>query len=204
MSPHSPYELAASRLIKLARQKGILRASDATAVNVPRAVLGRMVENGDLVRLGRGLYVTAGTDLSGHAALALVQKRVPRGVICLLSALEFHGITTQAPAEVWVAIESKAWRPSVEYPPMRVIYASGEALEHGVETHTIDGQSVRLTSPAKTVADCFKYRNKIGLDVAIEALRDFRRKRGNMDALWRAAKADRVATVIRPYLEAIT
>jgi len=137
--------------------------------------------------------------------VVLAAKRVPNSVICLLSALEYYGLTTQIPHEVWLLIDRKAWRPTLDYPPVRIVYASSKALSEGLATHTIDGQAVRMTTPAKTVADCFKYRRKVGLDVAVEALRDFKRKRaGTVDDLWKAAKIDRVARVIRPYLEAVT
>ena len=129
---------------------------------------------------------------------------MPRGVVCLLSALRFHGLTTQSPFEVWLAIGGKDWQPRVEYPPLRVLRFAKAALVEGVEEHTIQGVKVRVTSPARTVADCFKYRHKIGLDVALEALRDcWRQRRATMDELWRAAAVCRVANVMRPYLESL-
>jgi predicted transcriptional regulator of viral defense system len=129
---------------------------------------------------------------------------VPRGVICLLSALRFHNLTTQNPFEVWMAIPHKAWRPKGEGVRLRLMHLSGHALTSGVEEHRIEGVPVRVFNPAKTVADCFKFRNKIGLDVALEALRDYRRKhRSGMDELWRFAKVCRVTAVMRPYLEAL-
>jgi predicted transcriptional regulator of viral defense system len=133
-----------------------------------------------------------------------VTRRVPHGVICLLSALRFHDLTTQDPFDVWVAIENKARRPEPEALSLRVVYMSGEAFTEGVETHEVEGVTVRVYSAPKTVADCFKYRNRVGLDVAIEALKDYRRSTGfNADALWHFAKVCRVATVMRPYLEAV-
>jgi len=128
----------------------------------------------------------------------------PHGVVCLLSALRFHSLTTQSPAEVWLAIGSKVWRPKVDYPRLRICRFSARALEAGVEEHAVDGVIVRVTNPAKTVADCFKYRNKIGLDVALEALRDCRRQRScSNDELWHYATICRVANVMRPYMEAV-
>jgi len=128
---------------------------------------------------------------------------VPEGVICLLSALRFHGLTTQNPFEVWIAIDRKAWRPRVAHPPLRLFYLSGPALKEGVEEHEISGVTVRVFSAAKTVADCFKFRNKIGIDVAVEALREYRRTHPkHLDAIWRFAQVDRVTRVIQPYLEA--
>jgi len=132
-------------------------------------------------------------------------KRLPNGVACLLSALSFHGFTTQAPFEIWMAIDRKARLPKVEGVPVHIVRFSGEALTEGVERHVIEGVEVCVYCPAKTVADCFKYRNKIGLNVALEALRECRRERRcTMDDLWRFAKICRVANVIRPYLEALS
>ena len=132
-------------------------------------------------------------------------KRVPRGVVCLLSALQFHKLTTQAPSEVWLALDRKARAPREGGQPLRFVRMSGRALTEGIEDHRIEGVAVKVYKPAKTVADCFKYRNKIGLDVALEALRDYRQKhRAGMDELWRFAKICRVERVMRPYLEALT
>jgi predicted transcriptional regulator of viral defense system len=132
-------------------------------------------------------------------------KRLPKGVVCLLSALRFHNLTTQAPFEIWMAIDRKARLPKVEGVPLRLVRFSGEALTEGVEHHMIEGVEVRVYSPAKTIVDCFKYRNKIGLDVALEALRECRRERRcTMDDLWRFARICRVANVMRPYMEALS
>ena len=163
-----------------------------------------MVREGSLRRLSRGLYVGSNAQLSEHHELAEAAKRVPHAVVCLLSALQFHRLTTQAPREVWIAIGQKARRARVERPRLRIVHFSGPALSAGIEQHEIEGVSVRIYSPAKTVADCFKFRNKIGIDVALEALRDYRRTRkGTSDDLWRFAKICRVANVMRPYLESI-
>jgi predicted transcriptional regulator of viral defense system len=163
-----------------------------------------MVREGSLRRLGRGLYVGSNAQLSEHHELAEAAKRVPHAVVCLLSALQFHRLTTQAPREVWIAIGQKARRARVERPRLRIVHFSGSALSAGIEQHEIEGVSVRIYSPAKTVADCFKFRNKIGTDVALEALRDYRRThKGTSDDLWRFAKICRVANVMRPYLESI-
>jgi predicted transcriptional regulator of viral defense system len=136
--------------------------------------------------------------------LAEVACRVPKGIICLLSALRFHTLTTQAPFEVWLAIENKAVAPKLNYPPLRIVRFSGTAFTDGVETHVVDGVTIRVTSVAKTVADCFKYRNKIGLDVALEALREaWHEKRMSSDEIWHYAKVCRVANVMRPYLESL-
>jgi len=153
--------------------------------------------------VGRGMYRLSGASITEHHSLAMAAARVPRGVVCLLSALRYHELTTQAPFEVWLAIGNKARAPTVDDPPLRIVRMSGKALTAGVAKHVLEGVTVLITDRARTVADCFKFRNKIGLDVALEALRDFRRHRGNLDALWRHARALRVANVLRPYLEAM-
>lgn len=193
------------RLLDLARRCGVLRSRDLDAEGIPREYLRRLLAEGLLDRVGRGLYVAAEANVSPSHTLAEACKRVPHGIVCLLSALQFHEMTTQAPFEVWLAIQEKARLPKVEYPALRTVRFSGRAWEFGVEEHCIEGVPVRVYAPAKTVADCFKYRNKIGLDVAMEALRDcWRNRRATMDELWRAAEACRVANVMRPYMESLT
>jgi len=163
-----------------------------------------MLRRGELTRVARGLYTRPGAEMSVRRSLVEAAKLAPNAVVCLLSALRFHDLTTQAPSEVWLAIENKAWRPSVDTAAVRLVYMSGEAFTAGIETHRIERVPVRVYSAAKTVADCFKFRNKIGLDVAIEALRDYlRRNRRGADELWKYAKVCRVTRVIRPYLEAL-
>lgn len=191
------------RTLRLARRRGVLKAAEATAAGITRATLSRMVASGDLLRVGRGLYALASADLPSELGLVMAQQRIPGGVICLLSALQFHGLTTQLPHEVWIVIGAKTWRPKIDYPPVRLVFASHKTLRYGVERHRIAGQTIRVTSMSKTVADCFKYRSKVGLDVAIEALRDYRKKHGEIEALWKAAEVNRVARVMRPYLEAL-
>ncbi len=190
-------------VVRRLTKRGLLRARDAVEAGVPRAVLGRMVEAGELQRVSRGLYARADAELPAELGLIVAQRRAPRSVICLLSALQFHELTTQAPHEVWLAVDDNAWRSDFDYPPLRIVHATGKALTYGVGQHKIAGERIRVTSAAKTVADCFKHRNKIGLDVALEALRDYRKKRGSMDELWKAAEVDRVARVMRPYIEAL-
>ena len=192
------------KVMTLVRRAGVLRPRDLTQHHIPRQYLLRLQRRGQLQRVGRGLYVASETHLTEHHSLVEACKRVPRGIICLLSALRFHNLTTQAPFEVWIAIDDKAWLPKVDNPRLRVVRFSGEALTAGIEAHVIEHVNVRIYGPAKTVADCFKYRNKIGLDVALEALRDcWRQRRATMDELWKYAKVCRVANVMRPYLEAI-
>jgi len=192
------------RLYEFAKQSGILRVRDVATMGIHPENLRRLTAEGVLTRAGRGVYYLADADITEHHTLAEVCKRVPGGVICLLSALRFHELTTQSPWDVWLAIDRKARKPRLEYPALRIARFSGPALTEGVEAHQIEGVTVKVFSPAKTVVDCFKYRNKIGLDVALEAIRDYlRAHRGGMDDLWRFAKTCRVANVMRPYLEAI-
>ena len=160
---------------------------------------------GLLERVSRGIYAAKESKVTENHSLAEAAKRVPHGVLCLLSALRFHQMTTQLPHEVWLAIGFKARRPKPDGLALRVVRFSGKALTSGVDEHSIEGVKVRIYNPAKTVADCFKYRNKIGLNVALEALRDCKkRRRATMDDLWRYAKVCRVANVMRPYLESLS
>lgn len=193
------------RVLHIARKAGIFRAHELSKQGIPRVYLQRLEERGFLVREARGLYRVPNAKITENHSLAEAAKRVSHGVVCLLSALRFHGLTTQAPSEVWLAIGWKARAPKADAQPLRIVRMSGNALTEGVEPHEIEGVAVKIYSPAKTVADCFKYRNKIGLDVALEALRDYRQKyRGGMDKLWRYAKICRVERVMRPYLEALS
>ena len=191
------------QVIEVVKEKGVLRPKDLDSYGIPREYLSRLCERGLLQRVGRGLYVLADAEVTEYQTLAEASKRVPQGVLCLLSALQFHGLTTQAPFEVWMALEQKAWQPQVDRPRMRFVRFSGPAFESGVEEHRIKGVPVKVYCPAKTVVDCFKYRNKIGLDVALEALRDCRSQRKcTNDELWQYANVCRVANVMKPYLEA--
>ncbi len=191
-------------MLALARQRPLLRARDLAALSVPTVVLSRLVGAGKLERLTRGVYSLPGSALSEHRSLAEASLRVPHGVVCLLSALRVHGIGTQAPFEVWMAIPPHTAVPQLDQPLLRTLYMSGPSLREGVQTLTVDGVTVPVFNAAKTVADCFKFRNKIGLDVALEALHDgWRQRKFTMDALWDYASIDRVANVMRPYLESI-
>jgi predicted transcriptional regulator of viral defense system len=191
-------------LLNLVREQGVVRSSDLKLRGIPREYLSRLHSEGVLERASRGVYYLPETDLTEHHSLAEAAKIAPKGIVCLLSALKFHELTTQSPFEVWVAIDPKAYRPTGDGVPLRVVRFSGPALTSGVEEHLIEGVPVRIYSPAKTVADCFKYRNKIGLDVALESLRDYRKGRhAGVDELWKYAKICRVANVMRPYMEAL-
>lgn len=196
-------EARTQEVMNIVKKEGVLRPRDLDSYGIPRVYLSRLCERGLLQRVGRGLYVLADAEVTEHHTLAEACKRVPQGVLCLLSALQFHGLTTQAPFEVWMALEQKAWQPQVDRPRMRFVRFSGAAFESGVEEHQIEGVPVKVYDPAKTVADCFKYRNKIGHDIALEALRDCRSQRKcSNDELWRYAKVCRVSNVMKPYLEA--
>ena len=186
------------------RREGVARSRDLERAGVSRAMLAKLVERGVVSRVSRGLYSLPDARLSASHQFAVVSRQVPRGVICLLSALRFHRLTTQNPYEVWVAVPSKAWRPVGTAAGLRLVHVSKRHLDDGVEEHVIDGTKVRMTNPAKTVADCFKFRNSIGTDVAIEALREFlRQSPQKTEALLRHARVDRVERVIRPYLESL-
>lgn len=192
------------RVLDLAREKGILRPRDLHLRGLPADYLWRLYRKDKLEKVGRGLYAFPYADIGEHHSLIEAALRVPHAVVCLLSALRFHELTTQSPFEVWMAIEVKARRPKEKIIPLRIVRFSGEAFTAGVEAHRVEGTEVRVYNPAKTVADCFKYRNKIGLDVAMEALRDcWRKKLATADDLWHYAEVCRVARVMRPYLESL-
>lgn len=190
------------KLLKLVQRRQIVRPRDLNAAGIPRNYLARLVRRGQLRRLDRGLYAASALPVSEHISLLEVSRRAPNAVVCLLSALRFHEIGTQMPSEVWIAIHFKARAPRITSPPVRVIRLSDTVLHYGVEEKEISGGTIRVFSPAKTVADCFKFRHKIGTDVALEALRDcYHQKKASMNQLWDAAKVCRVAKVMTPYLE---
>jgi predicted transcriptional regulator of viral defense system len=194
----------AERLLRHARESGFVRPRDLDRLRVPRTVLKRLVDAGLLVRRSRGVYTVPEYEPTEHTDLAAVAKRAPKAIICLLSALRFHELTTQNPFEIWIMIDRTGWRPQIKHPPVRVIRASGTALAEGVDVHEIEGVEVRITAPAKTVADCFKYRRQVGTEVAVEALRDcWRQRKATMDEIYRFAKTDRVANIMRPYMESL-
>jgi predicted transcriptional regulator of viral defense system len=195
---------AEKRQINMIRGMGIVRPADLESRGISRSRLYSLVQKGLVERRGRGVYVARNHALTADHSLAQVAKRVRGGVVCLLSALSFHQLTTQLPAEVWLAIPEKARKPRLDYPRLRINRFSGAALIEGVETHSIEGVNVRVYSAAKTVADCFKYRNKVGVDIAVEALREFsHRYRGGATELARFARICRVTKVMQPYLDAI-
>jgi predicted transcriptional regulator of viral defense system len=201
---NSNMQTAAERILRIVGRHGIVRPKELEKRGIARENLLRLFRKGVLDRSARGVYVLANAPVSEHHSLAVAAKQVPRGVICLISALQFHGLTTQVPHEIWIAIDVKAHRPTVSWPPLKVVRFSGQALAAGVEEHKVEGVPLKVYSSAKTVADCFKYRNKIGIDLAIEALRDaLRQKKATLNEIHHFAKVCRVARVMRPYLESV-
>lgn len=193
------------QVLRLARARTLLRARDVAQHGLPTIALTRLVQAGKLQRVARGLYGLPGAEISEHRSLAEVSARVPRGVVCLLSALRVHEIGTQAPHEVWIAIPPHMTSPRMDQPAIRVVRMSDAALTDGIDHLKIDGVNVPVFTAARTVVDCFRFRNKIGLDVALEALRDgWSQRKFTLDDLWRRATRGRVANVMRPYIEAIT
>ncbi len=191
-----------SQAIERLARKGTIRARDLQRRGLPSVYLGRLVRQGRLVRHARGIYAPAKQEISGTHDYELACLRVPKGVLCLLSALVYHGIGTQNPHQIWMAIDGKAWHPRMSYPPMRFVRFSGRALSDGVMIVPTENGTVRVYTPAKTVADCFKYRGKIGLDVAVEALREgWRAKKFTLEQLVESAQICRVRRAIQPYID---
>lgn len=192
------------RVLDLARQKGMLRTVDLQNAGIPRTILSRLTASGELEKIGRGLYRLPNVQTSEYEMLATVAVKVPQAVFCLLSALQFHELTTQLPRQIWIAMPRGSHIPKIDYPPVKMIQFTGEAYSEGIEIYERDQVKLRVYSVAKTIADCFKHRNKIGLDVAIEALRDARaKKKASANDLWHYAKICRVTNIMRPYLEVI-
>jgi predicted transcriptional regulator of viral defense system len=190
--------------LRLARRRQGATARDFSAAGIHRQVLTRLVASGHLERVSRGLYRLPDQSITEHHGLAIVAAAVPHGTITLLSALQFHQIGTQLPSQVWIALDRRARRPALKHPPLCIVRYSGAALTEGIETHRLEGQAVQIYSAAKTIADCFKYRNKIGLEVTLEALRDgWRARRFTLSELDRYARVCRVQRVMRPYIEAL-
>ncbi|MBN1191439.1 MAG: type IV toxin-antitoxin system AbiEi family antitoxin domain-containing protein [Dehalococcoidales bacterium] len=191
-------------IVDIVKTTGVFRARDLDQKRIPRAYLQRLLQEGLIDRIGRGLYSVRGANITEHHTIVEASTRVPQGIICLLSALRFHNLTTQSPSKIWMAINRKARLPKVDYPSLKFVRFSGYSLTEGIEEHQIEGVQVRIYNPAKTVVDCFKYRNKIGLDVAMEALRDcLRQRKCTVDEILSYAKICRVTQVIKPYVEAM-
>jgi len=190
--------------IVFGKEGGTLRTSEALAAGIHPRTLYAMRDAGELDQLARGVFRLASLPALSEPDLATVAKRVPQGVVCLISALAFHELTTQVPHVVHLALSRSARRPVLEYPPLRIYRFSAEAFTAGIETHSLDGVTVRIYNPEKTLADCFKYRNTVGLDVALEALRAYcRRRRPKLPLVLEFARICRVERILRPYLEAV-
>jgi len=194
-------------ILKLARERGLVSAGEIRQMGMHPQTLKRLVESGKLERVARGRYRLPDPDydITEHHGLVLGAAAAPKGVVCLLSALQFHVVGTQLPRQLWMALPRGAWTPVIDYPPMRIVRVSGEAFTAGIEEHTLEGQPVHVYDVAKTVVDCFKFRNTIGMDVALEALNEgWRDRRFTMNDIAEYARICRVWNVMRPYLEAIT
>jgi predicted transcriptional regulator of viral defense system len=193
-----------ARILDLARRQQLLSATDMRARGWSPQLLLKLHRSGQLQRVTRGLYSLPDSEMNEHQSLVEVCRRVPKAVICLLSALEFHEIGTQLPHAVWIALPEATQTPAIDYPPLRVARLRGEAYSEGIETVAEQGSTIRVYSLAKTITDCFKFRHKVGLDVALEALKDaWRQRKLNIDEVTRFARINRVAQVMQPYLEAV-
>jgi predicted transcriptional regulator of viral defense system len=195
---------ASDRVLSLAATRRLIRGSDVREIGLSPQLLVKLHSVGRLERVSRGVYSLPDAPFTQHQSLAEVCSRVPKGVICLLSALRFHEIGTQAPHEVWLALPEATRAPTIETPALRIIRLRGPAYAEGIETVIDEGTPLRVYSAAKTITDCFKFRNKIGLDVALEAMKDaWQRRLVTMDDLTRFGRINRVERVMRPYLEAL-
>lgn len=188
--------------IRSLAKQGVFRARDLAAVGVPRYRLKELVEGGALRKIGRGLYMPKSTDITENHSLVQLAARSPKAVVCLLTALRFHDLTTENPEVIYVLLPKGVKRPRITNPQLDITWASGESYSQGIEEHIMSGVTVKITSAAKTVADCFKYRNKVGIAVAAEALRDaWQKKKASSEGLWQAAKVCRMTNIMRPYFE---
>lgn len=193
-----------SPILELLLRRGVARSSELAADGASRSQMTRWVRAGLLVRASHGLYALPDSRIGENWSLQIVASRSTHALFCLLTALRLHDLTTQSPSEVWLALGNKDHAPRLEYPPIRVIRYSRDSLFAGVEEIEVEGSILRVTSVAKTIADCFKYRNKVGLDVALESLKEARRKgTASKQDLWKHALTNRVDEVMRPYLEAV-
>jgi predicted transcriptional regulator of viral defense system len=190
---------------KLLAERGMARLADLRAAGVTAATMTRLANDGEVVRLSRGLYQLADAELDAQHSLAEAAMHVPKGIICLTSALAFHGLTDQLPRKVWIAIGVRDWAPEPSSPPLRIVRMTNALLGDGVETHTIESVRVKVFSIAKTIADCFRHRRSVGLSIALEGLQEaLRQRKVTPAAMSRQAAKSGVATVVRPYLEALT
>lgn len=196
--------MAKSRKRRIGIAAAVARSRDLTERGLPRETVRRLAAKGLVERAARGVYLSPAASRSAHRDFLIVAARVPNGVFCLISALAFHRLTTEMPHEVWLAVGLKARTPAIDTPPIRLVRLSEGPLTAGVEIHVEHGVPLPVFSPAKTVADCFKFRSRIGIDVAIAALREgWTQRRFTIDELWRFARVCRVTTVMRPYLDVL-
>ena len=196
---------AMERVLELAGRQSVIRPKDLDGLGIPRNYLGRLTRVGKLEKVGRGLYSFPDSGATENRTLLEVCKKIPRAVVCLSSALRFHELTTENPFEVWIALKRGTWTPRTGYPPIRVVRYSGQSFDFGIAEYPVEGGKIRIYTPAKTVADCFKFKSKVGTELAVQALREsFRQKKATMDELWTAAKVCRVANVMRPYMESLS
>lgn len=197
-------ETQKQKIIDLARKKGMLKTSDIFDAGLHHETLRRLCEEGILEKTVRGVYKLANQEISIYHDLAVASTKAPRGVVCLLSALLYHEISTQLPPVIWMAFNRDVRVPKLENPKLKVVRFSESSMAEGIDIHNIEYVSVRITNPAKTIADCFKFRNKVGLEATLDALRDgLNEKKCTRDEIWYYAKINRVTQVIKPYLEAI-
>lgn len=204
MSTQKKKESKSGRVIDALYKQGIVKASAFGKMGVTRAYLSKMNAQGLITRSGRGYYTLPNRSITEHHSLAEAAVAIPDAVICLLSALQFHHLTTQNPHKIWIAISREHRPPAFKGVPIIIVRYSPASHAEGIERHTIEGIGVKIYSVAKTIADCFKFRNKIGIDVALEALRECMQKRlCTVDELWRYARICRVGKIIRPYMEAL-
>lgn len=185
--------------------RGIARLAELREAGVTAATMSRMERDGEVLRLARGLYQLSDAPLDVHHSFAEAAKRIPKGVVCLVSALAYHGLTDQLPRQIWLAVGQKDWSPKPEGTPIRLVRFTDRLLMESVETHAVEGVPVKVFGVAKTIADCFRYRNKVSLSVAIEGLQEaLRQRKATPGEIARQAELGTVATIIRPYLEALT
>ena len=192
------------KALELLASRSTMRQKDFAAHGIAPETLARLVREGVVVRPARGLYQLADGPVDARRTLAEAATLVPKGVVCLVSALQFHGLTLQMPSSVWMAIERTAWRPRIDYPPIRFVRFTAEALGEGVARHPIEGVEVAITDPARTIVDCFRYRAKVGIDVALEGLREaLQQRKATTDQLWRYGTWARIWSTMKPYVEAM-
>lgn len=193
-----------AQALKLLGAHPMMRLKDFAVRGIGPETLARMVRDGLIVRPARGLYQLANETVDSRHTLAEASALVPKGIVCLVSALQFHGLTLQMPSSVWMAIGRTAWRPRFDYPPIRCVRFAGWALTEGIERHRIEGVPVAITDPARTIVDCFRYRAKVGIDVTLEGLREgLRQHKATSDQLWRYGTKARVWSTMKPYVEAM-